>query len=421
MLDSGDASAAFQIIRTVFDDLTLADRKDDLAVALGGLAPIAGAIGGDDFEKPVKACAADPDDPEALFDLAELFTEQGVFDIAACLLMRTWNFVPDEEVVLATLIDVLEDGDRFHDAYQILKDDAGRFPDHFYIQAQKAFNAVMCADLDAARSAESQLPAPNDEDDQFFADHIRAMLGRVDELKGKYDLDESDLRGWHYVITGGLLLHMTPYGMDAGMNGRYAYTSDSYGRCREGLVRLKATLETIGCSPAQIYILPERGSQILGLAAGTLFDLPVRMWNGESKDGLVVAYDLMDLEEEIGKALWEHNPGQVLFAHATCWTDVYPYVADFTTYLYQHQSSPWGERMQAVGESIEKLPPDDAAPEDIAARIVEAEWDDEDEVGEDPAPLRSLASCVGPLCAAKRTSGLRTRLWTGPVKSGRFG
>ncbi len=420
-LDSGDASDAFQIIRGVFEDLELAARDDEIALALRDLAPIAGEIGGAEFEDAIKACASNIDDPEALFELAQTFAEQEVFDIAACLLMRTWNMVPDEENVLAVLIDVLEDDDRFHDAYRILNEHAPRFPDHFYIQALKAFNAIMCGDLDAARSLEEQLPSSTDDDDQSFHEEIRGMLSRAKEINGVCDLGTNDLRGWHFVATGGLLLHLSPFGIDEGMNGRYAYTSDSYGRCREGLVRLKAILELWKCKPTHITILPERGSRIMGLAAGTLLDLPVRMWNGDNQDGLVVAYDLMDLEEDIGRALWEHGSGQILFAHATRWVEVYPYVADVTTYLYQLQSSPWGERMEVQGDNVESIAADDAAPEDIAARIIEAEWEAEDDDVDHLSRVEKVAAGMGQLSAARQTSGNRSHLWTGPVKSSKFG
>jgi hypothetical protein len=36
-----------------------------------------------------------------------------------------------------------------------------------------------------------------------------------------------DLRGWHYVTTGGLLLERSPYGLDQPMHGRYAYLNDA--------------------------------------------------------------------------------------------------------------------------------------------------------------------------------------------------
>jgi hypothetical protein len=40
-------------------------------------------------------------------------------------------------------------------------------------------------------------------------------------------LDRQDLRGWHYVLTGGVLGSLSPYGFDVGMTGRWAYVSDS--------------------------------------------------------------------------------------------------------------------------------------------------------------------------------------------------
>ncbi|HNO78918.1 MAG TPA: tetratricopeptide repeat protein [Phycisphaerae bacterium] len=419
-LDAGEASAAFQLIRGVFFDLELASNDDDLSKALNGLAPIAGALGGTDFQDAISNCAKNLDDPEALFEVAQTFIEEEVFDVAACLLMRVHELVPEEADVVAVLIDVLEDDGRFEEAFGILKEVAEDFPDDFYIQGLQAFNAVMCGDLNAARIFAASLPTPVDEDDQFFGEQIKSILARADEIKGVCDLGESDLRGWHYVVSGGLVSHLSPFELEEDMNGRYAYTSDTYARCREGIMRLKAALDLLGCKPECIQILPERGSQIMGLAAGTLLDLPVRPWKGDGQNSLVIAYDLADLDEELGEALWEHKPGQILFAHATCWTDVYPFVADITTYLYQHQSSPWGDRMEMQGDEVEMMPADDAAPEDLAARIIEAEWDSDEEDANDRSQAEKVAAKIGELCAARQDSGPRSRLWTGPVKSGQF-
>jgi len=48
-------------------------------------------------------------------------------------------------------------------------------------------------------------------------------------------LDRQDLRGWHYVLTGGILASLSPYGFDDGMTGRWAYLSDSVSRCAAAL------------------------------------------------------------------------------------------------------------------------------------------------------------------------------------------
>jgi hypothetical protein len=46
------------------------------------------------------------------------------------------------------------------------------------------------------------------------------MLARADVARAVMPLDLRDLRGWHYLLTGGILWFLSPWGLDAGMTGR---------------------------------------------------------------------------------------------------------------------------------------------------------------------------------------------------------
>jgi hypothetical protein len=61
------------------------------------------------------------------------------------------------------------------------------------------------------------------------------MLARAGIAHAVTSLDRQDLRGWHYVLTGGILASLSPYGFDDGMTGRWAYLSDSVSRCAAAL------------------------------------------------------------------------------------------------------------------------------------------------------------------------------------------
>ena len=60
------------------------------------------------------------------------------------------------------------------------------------------------------------------------------MLARAGTARAVTSLDRQDLRGWHYVLTGGVLASLSPYGFDA-MTGRWAYLSDSVAGCADAL------------------------------------------------------------------------------------------------------------------------------------------------------------------------------------------
>ena len=133
------------------------------------------------------------------------------------------------------------------------------------------------------------------------------------------------------------------------MRGRYAYVSDSY-----AAASARASTGWPWCSPPRgspvprVLALPDRWSRIVGAAAARAprraarADFPE---GGDEGPGLVVAYDL----DRVGRGTRSSSSastalGQVLFAHASCWTDPFPYAPDVTTYLYQTQRRALGRR-----------------------------------------------------------------------------
>src|SRR5258708_13714115 len=113
------------------------------------------------------------------------------------------------------------------------------------------------------------------------------MLKRAGCLFGIKLTDRRDLRGWHFVLTGGLLLHLSPHGFDEGMNGRYAFVQDSGALCLEGIQRLRAVLDTLKCTVPRVFELPERSSAILAHAVAQLLHCPLVPWPeiGSTQEG----------------------------------------------------------------------------------------------------------------------------------------
>jgi hypothetical protein len=210
------------------------------------------------------------------------------------------------------------------------------------------------------------------------------------------------------------------------MHGRYAYVTDTYARLREGLDRLALTLSTAAIPVTRVFALPDRSSRILARAAAQLFDVPFADLPEAGVEGrcLVVAYDLdCAASGPVLERLRQHRPGQVLFAHASCWTDPFPFAPDVTTYLYQANVAPWdGGGLMSDPEVQGEL---DESPEDVlASRIIAATGDHESAGSEE-----HLASLVA---AARRLEGdhaaglfraggqrLRQRIGS-PVWSNRF-
>ena len=138
---------------------------------------------------------------------------------------------------------------------------------------QYVYNALMAGALDTAADGFTRLPEPQDTAWAPAREKVRRMLARAGTARAVTSLDRRDLRGWHYVLTGGVLATLSSYGYDA-MTGRWAYLSDSADACAAALQRLTLTLDAAAIAPQSVALLPDRSSQILGAAAAAMLSLP---------------------------------------------------------------------------------------------------------------------------------------------------
>jgi hypothetical protein len=428
-LETGNALDAFQKFRWTMEyPGELGDDDARWRDALTVFAAIAAGLGGEAFAAPVKQAADDPSDAKALYDLGYWMIDQDLSGIAATVLARANLLVPDHESILTELVCALERGLRFHEACHFLRAAPGLVEQSFVCRYLLAWNALMTGDLSEPRQLLPGLDPGDNADFAAMKDRIAGMLSRADAVREVTPLNGTDLRGWHFVLTGGLLLHLSPYGFEDGMHGRYAFVQDDAGRCLEGIRRLAGVFEAWSVRPPRVFLLPDPDSASLGLATAEVLGLPGEPWpaDGMAEPGLIVAYDLSALDETLLGQLAEHRPGQIVWAHASPWTAEPPFAADLTTYLYQQNVSAWGERMRINPDTqdVETMPADTRPPPERASDIVAASLDAE--TLKDMPVLADLATAArhvtggaGP--GAVRTEGVRRRQPVGsPVPSSRF-
>ncbi len=361
----------------------------------------------------------DPDSPDRLYDLGYALIDAGAPDLAASVLWRCLALVGDSEEVVCELASALESALAYPDAFAILGDHAALRARSFLCRYLYAFNAAMSGRLDVVRAALPDL-RPDGDEAQGMATAIAEVVARADRVAGACPLDARDLRGWHYVLNGGLLAHQSPYGFDEPMRGRYAWLADSLPRIAFGLDRLAALVRDrdLPC----VYAPPGRSHEIVARAAAHKLALPLAPWPavGVPAPGLVVLYDLADLAPADVERLTPRRPEQVVFAHASPWTHDSPIAPDVTTLLYQSLVPPWGESTLIDPETreVRTAAADERSAELVAAELAASAGLDEAELAADePARWAALVAHAWPPPAGGRRSRLRAG---GPVASSRF-
>ncbi len=429
LLRSGDAQKAFQTFRPVLRYPGMVEQPAEFSETQQAFAEISMQIGEAQFASRLRTAALTPTDVKQLYRVGFEMIEHGLSDMAATILAYAHHLEPGNATVLNELSSALEREMRYAEARRFLQL-APRLVQHDFLTCYLlAFNSLMCGDLETPRRVLPDLRHLQIQDVSFaqLTERIAELLERADALNGLTPLDTHDLRGWHLVLTGSLLLHLSPHGFDEPMHGRYGWVQDSYGLCFLGILRVQAVLDALQIRIPRIWLLPDRNSQILAHATARVLGLPLKPWpaGGSQASGLIVAYDLNQLDGDTLVSVMYHRPGQILWSHATCWTENQPVAADLTTFLYQTNTGPWGEQLTVDPKSRQttRCAADERDHTIIAAELttaqpVESLPEDEPEL---LAIARAAAHAGENILALSCEDGQRMKQWAGsPVPSNFF-
>jgi hypothetical protein len=338
---------------------------------------------------------------QALFDAGWELIEVGLHDVALPLLVRVNRLAPGSDVVRNELaVALLHTGDP-NGACDVLAEPPPEDPETRLLLAECA---MLAGRLELARA---HVVAGEGTD---RADLILGVLRRADRLGS---LHARDLRGWHQALTGGVLLHRSPYGFDDGMNGRYAFTQDSPSRIRLGLDRAWHVCQAWDRLPKAVCGMPDASSRALALAASALWGLPL---TPPGPGVLRIAYDLDRVDAHT--ITDSQQPGSLLHVHTACWTAPPSIAPDTLTLLHQVNLAPWdgGPRIDPGTRKVVQQPASTEPPDVWAERILDADpTQDEELPGDSLQDVVDFAKRVIPASGARR-------FWAGgPVPSSRFG
>jgi hypothetical protein len=344
----GDIPGLLRYLRGHDGALPLAE----VARLVAGAARLAGF---DDLALAAAAAANDEDgcgaqDARVLYDFGFACLERRAGYLAVRPLALALELTPDAAPVLSELVTALEHDGQHARAVAVLEEHEPmmQWPHRF----QYVYNALMAGSLGKAADGFMRLPEPADTVWAPAREKVRRMLARAGIARAVTPLDRQDLRGWHYVLTGGVLASLSPYGFDAGMTGRWAYLSDSADGCAAALQRLGLILDAAGAAPRSVALLPDRSSQILGAAAASILGLPSADFDPgtPAAHSIVVAYDLTMTDPGAVAALRHRAPSQIVFERATRWTDPPRIAADVSGLLGQTIIAPWAAQPRLLDD-----------------------------------------------------------------------
>ncbi|GAB2517958.1 hypothetical protein [Nocardia heshunensis] len=386
---------------------------------------LAAHTGFDDLAATASVVADGPGDPDAYLRFGYDCIERGIsFAAISALRAALRGGTSKPELALSELVAALEDEFRHHEAAAALLEREAElrerqetlrpWPDRYLL----VYNSIMAGDLGRAGAEFARLPDPEDERWLPARNRVRRMLERAALLGGP---GPQDLRGWHFALTGGYLATLSPHGFAAGMTGRWAYLGDNLTLCRNTLDRAAQILRAAGRTPRSVSLLPNHSDLILGHAAAELLGLPAQPYAPGRPDTLVVAYDLNELEPELASSLRERAPGQILFEHATCWTNPPAVTADISGLLVQMVVPNWEPRQRMTDDGIVTEPADARPEAEIAAGIVHADPTPDPGDGETPPDPDDIVTRLVTATRDAWLTGPRDRVNSpGPVPSSRF-
>ncbi|MFI9365171.1 hypothetical protein ACIG5E_29585 [Kitasatospora sp. NPDC053057] len=153
-----------------------------------------------------------------------------------------------------------------------------------------------------------------------------------------------------------------------------------------------------------------------------LLGVPAAPYQPGTPGVLVVAYDLNECDPDVVAQLHERVEGQLLFEHATCWTDPPAVTADVSTLLGQIVNAPWepGLRFGEDGEPQE-AEPDQRSAEELAEAILAAAPATPEGDGRTPPDADETLTAFATRAVGWPAAGPRDRIRSAsPVRSSRF-
>ncbi len=310
-------------------------------------------------------------DPQLLFEAGFRLIDQREYELAAMLLTRCVELVPDDPTLNYELGFSLMSLGRYEEAIARFEVAAGKLDD-FDTRLNLAASYVCTRKLDSAREmVERMSKLVEGEEQESELAHRRIVLRRLEAVNDKSAFTARD---WLYVHYGNVLV--TPPGAE-GIPGPDEPLWNNYSAVGAKLIVLKGVLDGLG-EQFEVVEFYSPLSRPLAQAFANLMELPCESYKGPERPDralLVMAWagDIIGPHQ----SFVEHSSNRSIFAYALSTREPLPITPDIVGCLADSCAMPWDEHWRVTSQGkgaapeVEHVAADPSNPQKIAAKIVD--------------------------------------------------
>lgn len=405
-LNQKNGGKALKLIRDLLQFPKEIEDAAELKTVLDLLTKSFGQTSNDQLQQACQILSKDIANMDAFYKLGFILTARQYPEIASAVLAYAVKQAPNNLPVLHELVAALEMQGLYAPALSSLKNANGT---DFTTRYLLAFNTLMTGDIDEALNIGKTLKSDSASSDVMLK-KWHAIFARVRAVEGVTSLDRSDYRGWHFILTGGLLLHLPDPAKH--MYGQYESLEDSESLIKEGIYRLCSIFDLWKFKVPKILSFDNPESHRLGLAFSSTLGIPEKTVVSPKEAGLFVVYDHSNVINEVMDGISKHSNSMLFYCHASQFNREYKVAPDFTNLMYTWLVSPWERHTIFPHRPDLPTSPPTENDQELAKRIVSAEIDKNNLI--DLTSLLNLAEAGKKYAAFSQANGSsRERQWYG--------
>jgi hypothetical protein len=405
-LDKNSAGYAMQAIKESLRYPGQIESADELRTLMVLMSRCFAEFGDENLQQACKAVSQESANSDALYQLGFDLVAIQHPDLASAILSYALRQSPQDIRILYELTASLEIQGLYEVALKCLQESN---TEAFLARYLLAFNTLMAGDIGESKKITATLRVDS-ESANYKLKRLRDIFARAEAIEGVTPLNPSDYRGWHFILTGGFLLHLP----DPTENsyGQYEHLEDSESLCKEGIYLLCAIFDNWKQEIPRILSFDNPESHRLGLAFSDYLGIPEKTVVIPDEAGLFVVYDHSNVICEVMDIVSKKQKGVQFYCHASQFTREYKVAPDFVNLFHSSIISPWSKHIIFPRRPDLPTSASTETDEQLAERIVSSAIQESNL--EDLKELLNLALAGKALAAANMPGGtIREKQWHG--------